>query len=392
MALNIFGQSLWLTAMNPLPRLASACIAFAVFATGLTAAAQPAKIDLGPWPAGASPQEIGRRVVDNFLPRPHRLLEPNHVIHYAEVCTWYGALTFTQLSGDRERNARLVSRFAPFFGPEAALIPRPVDVDCAVFGIVPLELAMQTKDPRYLKLGREIADQQWGTPAVTGELSPTMRANIDAGLSWHTRFWLDDMYMIPALETQAYRATGDLKYLDRASREAVAYLTRLQQPNGLIYHAPDVPYYWGRGDGWFAAGMSELLSALPENHPNRASILASYRKMMATLLQHQDADGMWHELIDDPQSFAETSCTGMFAFAFITGVKNGWLDEKTYGPAARKAWLKLITYLNDDGNIREVCAGTGAKNDHTYYLTRPRVVGDFHGQAPLLWCASALLR
>jgi rhamnogalacturonyl hydrolase YesR len=82
----------------------------------------------------------------------------------------------------------------------------------------------------------------------------------------------------------------------------------------------------------------------------------------------------------------------MFAFAFITGVKNGWLDEKTYGPAARKAWLKLITYLNDDGNIREVCAGTGAKNDHTYYLTRPRVVGDFHGQAPLLWCASALLR
>ena len=172
-----------------------------------------------------------------------------------------------------------------------------------------------------------------------------MKANIDAGLSWHTRYWLDDMYMIPALETQAYRATGDMRYLDRASREAVAYRTRLQQPNGLIYHAPDVPYYWGRGDGWFAAGMSELLSALPANHPNRASILASYRKMMATLLQHQDADGMWHELIDDPQSFAETSCTGMFAFAFITGVKNGWLDEKTYGPAARKAWLKLITYL-----------------------------------------------
>ena len=378
--------------MNPLPRFASAFLAFAAFAAGLIAAEKPARIDLGPWPAGTSPEEIGQRVVDNFLPRPHRLLEPNHVIHYAEICAWYGALTFTQLSGDRERNAKLVSRFEPFFGPEAALVPRPVDVDCAVFGIVPLELARQTKDPRYLKMGRDISDQQWGTPAVTGDLSPTMKANIDAGLSWHTRFWLDDMYMIPALETQAYRATGDMKYLDRASREAVAYLTRLQQPNGLIYHAPDVPYYWGRGDGWFAAGMSELLSALPANHPNRASILASYRKMMATLLQHQDADGMWHELIDDPQSFAETSCTGMFAFAFITGVKNGWLDEQTYGPAARKAWLKLVTYLDADGNIREVCAGTGAKNDHNYYLTRPRVVGDFHGQAPLLWCASALLR
>ena len=131
--------------MNPLPRFASALLAFAAFAAGLTAADKPAKIDLGPWPAGASPQEIGRRVVDNFLPRPHRLLEPNHVIHYAEVCAWYGALTFTQLSGDHERNAKLVSRFEPFFGPEAALVPRPVDVDCAVFGIVPLELSMQTK-------------------------------------------------------------------------------------------------------------------------------------------------------------------------------------------------------------------------------------------------------
>ena len=27
-----------------------------------------------------------------------------------------------------------------------------------------------------------------------------------------------------------------------------------------------------------------------------------------------------------------------------------------------------------------------------YYLDRERRTGDFHGQAPVLWCASALLR
>lgn len=379
--------------MKPLLRFAASLLLSgfpAAFA--LAAAEKPAQIDLGPWPVGTSPGEIGRRVAANFLPRPHRLLEPNHVVHYAEICAWYGALTFARLSDDKELGARLAARFEPFFGREAALIPRPVDVDCAVFGIVPLELFIQTKDARYLKIGRDMADQQWATPAVTGELSPQMRENIAAGLSWHTRFWIDDMYMITILQTQAFRATGDMKYLDRAAREAAVYLDKVQQPNGLIYHAPDVPFFWGRGDGWFAAGMAELLSALPASHPNRARILAGYRKMMASLLEHQDADGMWHELVDDPQAWPETSCTGMFTFAFITGVKNGWLDEKTYGPAARKAWLKLITYLNDDGNIREVCAGTGAKNDHAYYLNRPRVVGDFHGQAPLLWCASALLR
>jgi len=47
----------------------------------------------------------------------------------------------------------------------------------------------------------------------------------------------------------------------------------------------------------------------------------------------------------------------MFTFAMITGVKQGWLDEKTYGPAACKAWLALVGYLNEDGAVREVCMG-----------------------------------
>jgi unsaturated rhamnogalacturonyl hydrolase len=46
-----------------------------------------------------------------------------------------------------------------------------------------------------------------------------------------------------------------------------AYLDKLQQTNGLFYHAPDAPFYWSRGNGWVAAGMAELLRSLPENHP-----------------------------------------------------------------------------------------------------------------------------
>jgi len=39
-----------------------------------------------------------------------------------------------------------------------------------------------------------------------------------------------------------------------------------------------------------------------------------------------------------------------------------------------------------------VCVGTGAKNERAHYLKRPRIAGDYHGQAPVLWCANALLR
>jgi unsaturated rhamnogalacturonyl hydrolase len=80
----------------------------------------------------------------------------------------------------------------------------------------------------------------------------------------------------------------------------------------------------------------------------------------------------------------------MFTFALITGVKNGWLDPATYGPAARKGWLTLVGYIDQNAEVTSVCEGTGKKNDLDYYLARR--TGDFHGQAPVLWCASALLR
>lgn len=359
-------------------------------ALALAVSARAADYDFGPWPEGTAPEQVGRRVAERFLEKDYRLLGAG-VLHYVETCTWYGALSFARLTKNDALNARLVARFEPLFGERAKLVPAVENVDFAVFGALPLELYMRTKDDRYLQLGRRIADAQWATPADRSKLDAEAREAVARGLSWHTRFWIDDMYMITMLQTQAYRATGEAKYLDRAANEAVAYLEKLQQPNGLFHHAPDVPFFWGRGDGWFAAGMSEMLRAMPKDHPQRARILASYQKMMATLLQHQDENGMWHQLIDDPQSWPETSCTGMFTFAFITGVKYGWLDAATYGPAARKGWLALTKYLEPNGDLREVCEGTNKLNSRQYYLDRGRFTGDLHGQAPLLWCASAFL-
>jgi len=138
--------------------------------------------------------------------------------------------------------------------------------------------------------------------------------------------------------------------------------------------------------------MAELLRSLPKDHPNRPRILESYRKMMATLLEYQSENGTWRQLIDRPEAWPETSCTGMFTFAMVTGVKQGWLDASRYTPAAHRAWLGLIGYINADSDVRDVCEGTNKKNDYQYYLDRKRNIGDLHGQAPILWSASALLR
>ena len=49
------------------------------------------------------------------------------------------------------------------------------------------------------------------------------------------------------------------------------------------------------------------------------------------------------------------------------------------------------SYINKEGDVEEVCVGTNKKNDLQYYYDRPRITGDYHGQAPMLWCAYALL-
>ncbi len=357
--------------------LAGLCLALAA---NRTQAASTPQV-FSNWPAGAAPAEVGKRVAENFVVRkldfetnPRR----QYVI-YPEVCAWYGSLTVAQLTGDKDLTTRLIRKFDPLVPPETNHVSPEAHVDFRVFGTVPLEIYLQTHDRKYLDLGQGLADKQWAKTTPDG-------------ITTEARYWIDDMFMITAVQVQTYRATREAKYLDHAALTMAAYLDKLQQTNGLFFHAPDSQFYWSRGNGWVAAGMTELLRSLPADHPRRARVLEGYHKMMAALLRFQGDDGLWRQLIDHPEAWPETSGTGMFAYAMITGVKNGWLDADTYGPAARKAWLGLVQYLDADANVRNVCEGTNKGYSVEYYLNRARRTGDLHGQAPILWAASALLR
>jgi len=116
------------------------------------------------WPKGSSPKEIGKRVADHFIKTPHTNFNrptPPRTITYPETCTWYGALTFANVTSDKKLVEQLAQRFEPLLGSSDTLIPKPEHVDLTVFGSVPLELYMQTKDERYLKIGKYMADEQW---------------------------------------------------------------------------------------------------------------------------------------------------------------------------------------------------------------------------------------
>ena len=359
-------------------RIAVLALSVLVAAGCASAKKDPGPVAFQNWPAKANPKAVGELVSENLLKRPIYYNADGYIV-YPEVCMGFGALRFAAAADDKVLLKKLIDRYAFINTPEASkVISGSNHVDFHMFGALPLEIYLLNGDRTYLALGLDMADDQWKDP-------------LPDGTARESRYWVDDCFMVGILQIQAYRATHDPKYADRAATELAAYLDKLQQPNGLFFHADVSHHYWGRGNGWFAVALAEVLSSLPPNHPKFARLMNGYTRMMAALELYQSPSGLWRQLVDDPQAWDESSSTGMFTYALIVGVRLGWLDAKEYGPVARRGWIGLCSQINPDGKVREVCIGTNQKDDKQYYLDRPRVAGDPHGQAPILWCAWALL-
>jgi unsaturated rhamnogalacturonyl hydrolase len=331
-------------------------------------------------------KEMGEKVSRRFLETPR--LFYNDTIHYAETFTWLGALRFAGLTKDEALISILIGKFEPLFGEEKKLLPLKNHVDFNMFGCLPLEMYKMTGEERYLEMGLSYADTQWELPP---DATDEQRRLMNLGYTWQTRLWMDDMYMITSIQSQAWKITGDQKYINHAAHEMVYYLNQLQLPNGLFYHAPGAPFYWGRANGWMAAGMAELLKNLPEDNSNYSRILKGYILMMESLKTFQGETGMWKQLIDDPACWSESSSTGMFCYAMMAGINNRWLSSADYAGTVERAWEGLRSCIDTKGDVKEVCVGTPIADNKEFYYLRPRIIGDYHGQAPVLWCVNECL-
>jgi len=211
--------------------------------------------------------------------------------------------------------------------------------------------------------------------------------------------WLDDAYMSVPLLAQYAKLTGERKYFADAANQLKGFHKHLFVPEaGLFTHAGNADvgdehprYYWGRANGWFMVATVELLDLLPADHPDRAElikILKAHAKGVATL---QSGKGLWHQMLDRPDSYLETSCTAMFSYAMAKGVNRGWLDASTYAPVAIAGWNGVTTRIDGDGRIDGVCVGTNYANDYTYYYNRP-AMDDVHGYGPTLLCGAEMVR
>ncbi|TCD17223.1 glycoside hydrolase family 88 protein [Pedobacter psychrodurus] len=179
-------------------------------------------------------------------------------------------------------------------------------------------------------------------------------------------WWADGLYMVMPVMTKMYKVSGDQKYLDKLY-EYFMYANSIMYDKKEKLYYRDAKYvypkhksvngkkdFWARGDGWVFAGLAKVLKDLPLNDPHRNEYLTKYLNMAKAIVKNQQSVGYWTRSILDSQHAPgpETSGTAFFTYGILWGINNGYLKEKTYLPAAQKAWAYLTkTALQPNGKL-----------------------------------------
>ncbi|QEC75180.1 glycoside hydrolase family 88/105 protein [Mucilaginibacter ginsenosidivorax] len=210
--------------------------------------------------------------------------------------------------------------------------------------------------------------------------------------------WADDMFMSIPFLARMGKLTGDNKYFDDAIKQVENFNKYLYDPaTGLFFHN----YYsddqtngvghWGRSNGWIAMAQVELLNNLPANHPKRPELIKLLLRQIVGYSRYQDQTGLWHQLLDKPDSYLETSVTAMYTYAVARAVNQGWINEK-YIAIAQEGWKGLATKITANGELQDVCIGTNMDTDIKFYYTRPTELNDTHGLGALLLAGTEVLK
>ncbi|OQP53491.1 hypothetical protein A4H97_23820 [Niastella yeongjuensis] len=208
--------------------------------------------------------------------------------------------------------------------------------------------------------------------------------------------WVDDMFMgIPFL-MQAGLYTSDPEqrklFFDDAASQILDFSKHVWDREARLFmHAsyssrPQVKLpYWSRANGWAIWAMTEVLMALPNDHPKYKAILNLYRDFSNSLSRYQSPEGFWHNVINRDDSPVEVSGTAIFTMAMARGVRLGWLDAKKFTPIVEKGWKATASEIEDDGTVHKICVGTMCSEDVNYYMTRPFYDDDTHGSFAVIF-------
>ena len=214
----------------------------------------------------------------------------------------------------------------------------------------------------------------------------------DGTLRRKTTMWADDTFMSCPFLVQAGLVTGDKTYHTEAIKQLLGFHKKLWMGDLQIFShiffldtqsANRIP--WGRGNG-------DALEHIPSHTEGYGELVSIYRDFTKGIAALQDEQGLWHQVLDRPDSYSETSCTAMFLLGLCRGIRLG-LIGKEYMQNAHRAYRALITHkISRNGTVYGVCMGSGCQRDAQYYMDLGTIDNDDHGTGVVLTALCEYIR
>jgi len=209
--------------------------------------------------------------------------------------------------------------------------------------------------------------------------------------------WADDLYMSVSFLSRLGELTGNEKYFNDASTQVINFHKYLfDSTKGLMYHCwysdstKNGVAFWGRANGWMMLAQVDLLDRIPKNFSRRDTLLSILRQHIHGVAKYQSDTGLWHQLLDKPDSYLETSCSAMFTYSIARAVDAGYVDG-SFATIAEHGWLGVVSKIQQDGKIEGVCTGTGVGEDLIFYYNRPTPLNDVHGIGVVLLAGAQMI-
>lgn len=224
----------------------------------------------------------------------------------------------------------------------------------------------------YRKPCREAAE------GIMKELARTKEGGIQHKTSDDTNpeeIWDDTLFMSVLFLANMGKILGKEEYIEEAQYQFLLHMKYLQEPRtGFWYHGWTflernnfAEAFWGRGNCWITIAIPEFLAMVKCQEPIARILRETLMNQVEALATCQAESGMWHTLLDDPDSYEEASATCGFAYGILRGVRSGLLEEK-WSMVAERALDPILNFISEEGVLEQVSYGTpmGRKSKDFY--------------------------
>ncbi len=228
----------------------------------------------------------------------------------------------------------------------------------------------QTGDVRHAHLAEEVVE-------FMRRRAERTRAGALSHFRGKPQLWVDTLAMVCPVLAHGSRLRQQPAWQAEAIEQFERFGEHLRDPaSGLYVHLWDeangqkTTAFWARGNGWVVVSLVEMIRNEKAGSMADRQLRAGLGRLLAALGRHQDpASGLWHTVLDAPDTPLETSASAMFVYG-LAQARRWNLESAPPVTVLRRAWQGLSQQVDAQGRVIGVSAGT-IPGDKARYAARP---------------------